>query len=78
MMCLVNQKLMITVTMVRVSQTGMKMVVKFVPVLVIPVLPLEKSDGRKERAANPSMMMVRSTKRRGEDFFVAPVPCDVS
>jgi hypothetical protein len=78
MMYFVNQKLMITVTMVRVSQTGMKMVVKFVPVLFIPVPPLEKSDGRKERAANPSMMMVRSSRRRDEDFFLAPVPCDVS
>jgi len=78
MMYLVNQKLMITVTMVRVSQTGMKMVEKFVPVLVIPVPPLEKSDGRKERAANPSMMMVRSSRRRDEDFLFAPVPYDVS
>jgi len=78
MMYLVNHMLMITVTMVRVSQTGMKMVGKFVPVLVIPVLPLEKSDGRKERAANPSMMIVRSIRRRGEDFFIAPVPCDMS
>ncbi|HVB95515.1 MAG TPA: hypothetical protein VND41_02800 [Nitrososphaerales archaeon] len=78
MMYLVNHMLMITVTMVRVSQMGMKMVGKFVPVLVIPVLPLEKSDGRNERAANPSMMMVRSTIRRGEDFFIAPVPCDMS
>jgi hypothetical protein len=78
MIYLVNQKLMITVPMVRVSHTGMKMVVKFVPVLVVPVPPLDKSDGRKERAANPSMMTVRSMRRRDEDFFLGAVPCDMS
>lgn len=67
MMYLVNQKLMMTVEIVRVSQTGMK----------ISYTCLEKSDGRNERAANPSMMMVRSSRRRDEDFFLAPVPCDV-
>jgi hypothetical protein len=78
MMFFTNQKLMITVTMVRVSHTGMKMRVKFVPVLVVPVPPLEKSDGRKERAANPSMMMVRSIRRRAEDFLLGAASCDVS
>jgi hypothetical protein len=47
-------------------------------VLVVPVPPLEKSDGRKERAANPSMMTVRSTRRRDEDFLLGAVPCDMS
>jgi hypothetical protein len=78
MMFFTNQKLMITVTMVRVSHTGMKMVEKFVAVLVVPVPPLDKSDGRKERAANPSMMTVRSVRRRAEDFFLGAVLCDVS
>jgi hypothetical protein len=78
MMYLVNQKLMITVTMVRVSHTGMKMVEKFVAVLVVPVPPLDKSDGRKERAANPSMMTVRSVRRRAEDFFLGTALCDMS
>jgi hypothetical protein len=77
-MYLVNQKLMITVPMVRVSHTGMKMVVTFNPVCVDPVPPLEKSDGKKESAAKPSMMTVRSIRRRDEDFFLGAVPCDVS
>jgi hypothetical protein len=74
----VNHMLMTTVAMVRVSQTGMNTSGKFVPVLVVPVPPLEKREGRKDRAANPTMMMVRSTSRRGEDFLAGPVPCDMS
>jgi hypothetical protein len=58
-MYLVNHMLMMTVEIVRVSQTGMK----------ISYTCLEKSAGRKERAANPSMMTVRSNSRRGEDFL---------
>jgi hypothetical protein len=77
MMFFTNQKLMITVTMVRVSHTGMKMRVMLFAVLDTPVPPL-KSDGKKERAANPSMMTVRRKRRRAEDFFLGAVPCEPS
>jgi hypothetical protein len=68
MMNFANHMLMMTVEIVRVSQTGMK----------TSYTCLEKSDGKKERAANPSMMIVRSIRRRVEDFFVYPAPCDIS
>jgi len=70
MMYRVNHMLMMTVEIVRVSQMGMKM----------SCTCLEKSEGRKARAANPSMMMVRSSSRRDEDFLAPPLlpPCDTS
>jgi len=65
---LANHMLMMTVEMVRVNQTGMKTSCTF----------LEKSDGKKERAANPTMIIVRSKSLREEDFLGAPAPCDMS
>jgi len=75
---LVNHMLMTTVAMVRVSHTGMKMFGMSDPVLETPVPPLEKRAGKKERPANPTMIIVTSTSRRCEDLLGAPVPCDVS
>ena len=63
-----NHILMITVAMVRVSHTGMK----------ISCVLLWNNEGRNVRAANPTMMIVRSISRRDDDFFAPPVPCDVS
>jgi hypothetical protein len=71
-----NHMLITTVAIVSVSQTGMKTSGRFVPVLETLVPPLEKSAGRKERAANPTMMIVRSTSRR-EDLPPRPASCDV-
>jgi hypothetical protein len=69
---------MMTTPIVRVSQTGMKSREKASPVEVDAVAPLEKSDGRKERAATLTMITTISSIRRGEDFFVAPYPCELS
>ena len=74
---LANHMLMITVTMVRVSHTGMKMFGRSEDVLETPVPPL-KREGRNERAAKPNMIIVSSRSRRGEDFFPVSVPCDAS
>jgi len=79
MMNLANQKLIMTVAIVRVSQMGMKMFGRFAAVLETPVPPpLEKSEGRNERAAKPTIITVISKSRRGEDFFAPPLPCDPS
>lgn len=79
MMNLANQKLMTTVAIVRVSQTGMKMFGRFPAVLETSVPPpLEKSEGKKERAAKPTIITVISKSRRGEDFLAPPLPCDPS
>jgi len=71
--------LMMTVAMVRVSHTGMKMFGRSAEVCEAPVpAPLEKREGRKERAAKPNMIIVSSMSRRGEDFFAPPPLCDAS
>jgi hypothetical protein len=57
-----NHMLMMTVPMVRVSHTGMKTSCMF----------RVKREGKKERAANPTMIIVRSMSLRGEDFPEAP------
>jgi hypothetical protein len=64
MIYLVNQKLMTTVAMVSVIQIGMKISCTF----------LEKSEGKKVRAANPTIMIVTAISRRDEDFFAPPLP----
>ena len=79
MMNLANQKLMMTVAMVRVSHTGMKMFGRLEDVLDTPVpAPLAKSEGRNDAAAKPSMTIVISTSLRGEDLFVPALSCDAS
>ncbi len=75
---LANHMLMMTVAMVSVSHMGMKMLGKLADVLDVPVPPLEKSEGRNERAAKPTMMTVIRTSLRDEDFFAPPVPCGIS
>ena len=80
MMNFTNQKLMTTVPIVRVSQMGMKMSGRFDAVSDTPVpAPLEKREGKKDAAANPSIMTVMSKSRRGEDFFATmSLACDPS
>jgi hypothetical protein len=75
---LANHMLMMTVAIVRLSHTGMNKLGRSDDVLETPVPPLEKRAGKKEAAANPTMIRVRSTSRRGEDLLAAPVPCDAS
>jgi len=77
MMNFANHMLMMTVAIVRVSQMGMKMFGRSPAVLETPVPPLEKSEGRKARAAKPTMIIVISKSRRGEDFAPPPL-CDAS
>ncbi len=64
----VNQTLMTTVAMVRVSQAGMNIVSKF----------LDSSEGPQVRAAKPSMMTVRTSRRFEEDLPESAPPWDVS
>lgn len=52
---------MMTVAMVSDSHAGMKINCMF----------LEKSEGPQVRMANPTMMIVRSVRRRVEDFLDA-------
>jgi len=70
--------LTMTVAMVRDTHAGMNTKVKFVPVLDTVVVPLEKRDTPHVRAAKPTMTIVRSVSRRGEDFFAPPPLCDAS
>jgi hypothetical protein len=74
-MARVNQKAMMTTAMVSVSQTGMKSAEKSVPVAVVSVT-LEKSGGKKERAATLNIMTVMRRSLFGEDFC-PELPCDV-
>jgi len=69
-----NHMLIMTVEMVRVIQAGMKMFGRFFDVLDNPVTPLENKTGAQVRAANPTMMIVMRTSRRGEDFVAPPAP----
>jgi len=54
-----------TVTMVRVNHAGMNIAWTF----------LETSEGPHVRAAKPTMMTVKSRRRRGEDLDGSWAPC---
>jgi len=73
-----NHMLIMTVAMVSVSHTGMKMFGRSDDVLDVPVTPLVKSEGAQVRAAKPTMTMVISTSRRDDDFFAPAAPGDIS
>jgi hypothetical protein len=60
--------LITTVAMVRVSHAGMKSACTF----------LERREGPQVRAANPTIMTMSKTSRRGEDFPVAGLLWDDS
>jgi hypothetical protein len=68
MIFLVNQKQMASVARVSVRNVGMNNAWTF----------LDKSEGPHVRAAKPTIMTVMSRRRRGEDFFGDPAPCDMS
>ncbi len=71
-----NHMLMTTVDTVRVNQTGMKMFGRFVPVLDSPETPLENREGKKERAAKPTITIVMSTSLRDDDLPALLAPFD--